>query len=275
MFIRVILIGLLYFNISVAQTFEITPDMYKFSPNSITGIYLCTPKHVLDGDCSDVDKEYYDNLARITLGGYEIGILYVNKEKTIAFKGAFSPGSAERLITIFKKYPDVKTLTLSSQGGADGEVYKIVEYIKANNLKTWVPVRRMCLSACAIVFLSGNEKTLDGQLGLHIGEFFIEDPFLVRNLDATKSTIKTAIYESNIYLMRRVRLFLEWGISLSLLDAVIEEKGNMLVFTSLDEIFNFNSLTDAKGYIRSHEEIIKYAKDQPAKNFDFQKYEPL
>ena len=271
----IILISLFSFNISIAQSFKFTPDMYEYSPNSLTGVYLCTPRHVEEGDCSDVDQEYYDRLARITLGSYEIGILYVNGEKTIAFKGPFSPGSSDRLISVLEQNPNVKILTLASQGGSEEESYKVAKYVTENNLDTWIPVRRLCLSACSVVFLSGNQKTLDGQLGLHMGKFFMQDPTLFRDFESAKKTVNIAVYESRVYLMKKVRLFLEWGISLSLIDAMLEIEGDYLIFTSLDEIFNFDSNVPKDQHIKSLDEMSKYAREQPVKNFDFQNYEPL
>ncbi len=257
---------------AIAQDIKITPDMYEYSPNSITGVYLCTPTHVLNGDCSDVDKEYYDNLARISLGAYEVGILKVNNKKTIAFKGPLSPGSSEVLIDLLSKHQDVETLVLSSQGGSEEEAYKIASYVKERGLDTWVPVRRMCLSACTPIFFSGKNMILDGQLGLHTGKFHITDPYLVRNLDAAKETIQNAIYENDVFMMKRVRLFLELKIPLSLIDSMIAAKGEFLVFTDLNDVLNYNPEIN---YVKSLSEMSEYSKDQPARNFDFQSYEQL
>jgi hypothetical protein len=255
-----------------AQDIKLTPEHYKHSPNSITGVYVCTPTHVKNGDCKDVDKEYYDNLARMTLGAYEIGALYVGGEKTIAFKGPLSPGSADVLIEILKNNPDVRTLTLSSQGGSEEEAYKIVEYVEAQKLRTWVPSKRMCLSACVAIFLSGSEKKLDGQLGMHSGTFYLNDQYLVRDLEAARKTIAEALYQSDIYTMKRVRMFLKLGLDLRIIDAMIAAKGDYLVFYSMAEVKAFDS---NRNYLKTTAEMVEFSKAQTLDNFDFEKYVQL
>ena len=263
---------LLWTSLSYGQDIKITPDMYKYSENSITGVYLCTPSHVLSGDCKDVDDEYYDNLARISLGSYEIGLLFVNGQKTVALKGPLSPGVSQNLIRILNEYDDVSTLVLSSQGGSEEEAYKIADYIKEKKMNTWVPTRRMCLSACVPIFLSGELKTLDGQLGLHTGKFYISDPYQVRNLEAARETIKEALYQNDLYTIKRVRMFLDLNIPLSLIDAMIAARGKYLVFTSINQLLEFDPSLD---YIRTLEEMSEFSRSQPAYNFNFQSYKQL
>lgn len=252
-----------------SQDIKITQDLFKYSPNSITGVYVCTPLHVENGDCRDVDQEYYDNLARITLGSYEIGLLTVNGVKTVAFKGPLSPGAADNLLRIMKNQPDVETLILSSEGGSEEESYKIADFVKSNKISTWVPVKRMCLSACVAIFLSGEEKILDGQLGMHMASFFLQDPYQVRNLEASKKTINKALYENNVYMMKRVKVFLREGISLSIIDSMIALKGKFLIFTDLEEVYNYNSEID---YQRSYEEMLVYLRAQDLSDFKVSEY---
>lgn len=252
-----------------AQDIKLTPDLYEYSENSITGVYLCTPTHVENGDCKDVDQEYYENLARITLGIYEIGILEVNNEKTMAFKGPISPGAADALINILKKYPEIKKLTLSSQGGAVEDAYKIADYISKNNYDTWVPVRRMCLSACVPIFLSGKNKIMDGQLGLHTGKFQILDPYQVSSVKKASETLQEAVYQNDKLMMKRVRLFIKLGLSLDIIDKMIEARGDYLVFKSLKELYDFSH---EKNYIKTLGQMSEYAKNQQVFNFEFLGY---
>lgn len=258
--------------LTLAQDIKLTPDLYEYSPNSITGVYVCTPTHVKNGDCTDVDKEYYDNLARITLGAYEIGLLEVNNTKTIAFKGPLSPGSAATLISILDNNPEIDTLALSSQGGSEEEAYKIADYVKHHQLNTWVPVRRMCLSACSSIFLSGHEKTLDGILGLHTGTFYINDSYQIRNLEAARKTIQEAMFQNDQFMMKRIRLFTSLGISLDVVDAMIEAKGKFLTFLSMEELLSFDPNKD---YVKTTEEMLEISRNLPVKNFDFQNYTQL
>ena len=265
---------ILVFSSSVfAQDIKLTPDLYEFSRNSITGVYLCTPKHVESGDCSDVDDEYYENLALISLGSYEIGLLKVNGIETIAFKGPMSPGAGENLIRTLERFKGrVDTLTLSSQGGSTDEAYKIAAYVKENKLKTWVPVRRMCLSACSFVFLNGEEMVLDGLLGLHSGSYHLQDPYQIRDVDAANETIKKALYENDTYLLKQVRLFLELGIDLDVIDDSTDAKGEFLIFDDLERLLNYDSSID---YVRSSEEMVRMSKAQSVRNFNFESYDQL
>ncbi len=257
---------------SFAQDVELTPEMYEFSPFSVTGVYLCTPRHVESGDCTDVDKEYFDNMARLTLGVYEVGILTVNHSRAMAFKGPLSPGSAQVLIGLLKSHPDIETLVLSSQGGSEEEAAQISEYVQSHHLKTWVPARRMCLSACVSIFLSGSEMTLDGLIGLHTGSYFLSDNYKVRNLEAAKETIDQALYENNKFMMNRVRLFLKLNLDLHLIEAMNEARGEFLIFTSLTELFSYDK---TKNYVLSLDDALIYSKGQEYFNFDFQSYEQL
>ena len=55
----------------------------------------------------------------------------------------------------------------------------------------------------------------------------------------------------------------------------LEIDDDYLTFTSLDELFNFESYTNKHDYIKSLDEMSKYARHQLITNFDFQKYEHL
>lgn len=269
---KIILLSLITVLSSYAQDIKLTPDMYEYSENSLTGVYLCTPKHVEDGDCKDVDQEYYENLARLSLGMYEIGLLSVNNEETIAFKGPLSPGAAENLISILKRYPHIKTLTLSSQGGSLEDAYEIAAYVEKHQISTWVPVRRICLSACVPIFLSGKTMTLDGQLGLHTGTFQLHDPYQIKDLETARKTIQEAVYKNDQFMLKRVRLFIKLGIPLTVINDMIEAKGDFLVFTSLEDLIQYNP---KQNHIRSMKEMSSYSKSQEAVNFDFQNYQQL
>ncbi len=270
--IQMIFLVLSFSSLSFSQDIKLTPDLYEFSPFSVTGVYLCTPRHVESGDCTDVDKEYYDNMARITLGIYEIGLLEVNGEKTIAFKGPLSPGAADVLIEILEDHPEITKLTLSSQGGSEEESYKIADYIKERSMDTWVPTQRMCLSACVAIFLSGKEKLSDGLIGMHTGQYFLNDSYQVRNLEAAQETISQAMYENNIYMLRRVQMFLELNIDLSLIQAMNEARGEFLVFSTMQEILNYDH---RKNYVLDLTELLELSKSKPTTNFDFQSYTQL
>ncbi|MEO0335610.1 MAG: hypothetical protein AAF202_04420, partial [Pseudomonadota bacterium] len=46
-FLALSLLLLVFISLSSrAQDIELTPEMYEFSENSVTGVYVCTPRHV-------------------------------------------------------------------------------------------------------------------------------------------------------------------------------------------------------------------------------------
>jgi hypothetical protein len=255
-----------------AQDVPLTPEMYEYSPKSITGVYVCTPMHVKNGDCRDVDAAYYESLAVINLGIYEIGFLEAKGRKTLAFKGPLSPGSADNLIRFINQFPEVDTIVLSSQGGSEEEAYKIADIIRLRKLKTWVPPQRMCLSACSVIFLSGSEMILDGLLGLHSGTFYIADMYLLKDMESAQKTINKATYESEFFLMKRVHLFNELALSLDIIDAMVAAKGEFLFFKSVDELYSFDK---NKNYILPIEKALEYTKSQDIKKFEFKSYKQL
>jgi hypothetical protein len=256
----------------LAQDIPITEDMLEYSENSLTGVYLCTPRHVEQGDCSDVDPEYFENLAHATLGRYEVGVLRVNGEDTIALNGPLSPGSAANIISFFESHPHITTFVLASPGGSEIESWLLVDYIKENGLNTWVPSKRYCLSACTQVFLAGHQQVLDGLLGFHTGSYYLPSQYPVRNLEAAQETLSNAIYENNQFQLRRVRLFLENEISLDLLDAMNEARGEFLVFENLEDL---NQVSNKSDWIMSVEELKQRALSQEVVNFNFESYTPL
>ncbi len=254
-----------------SQDIKITKELYEYSENSITGVYVCTPAHVDNGDCRDVDQEYYDNLALISLGSYEIGILEVNGEKTMAFKGPLPPGSAENLIGWLEKHPDITKLTLSSQGGSMSEAIKIAQYVQDRKLDTWVPVRRMCLSACTLIFLAGENLSLDGQLGFHTGEFLIRDPYLISDLERAKKTFETALYENNLFHHHLTSLFVAKGIPLELNLSMVEAEGDYIVYSNLEDLAGL----PISEPISDLSDLIEFSKNQATVNFEFQSYTQL
>jgi hypothetical protein len=256
----------------VAQDIPLTPDMYEYSENSITGVYLCTPRHVEQGDCSDVDPEFFENLAHATLGAYEVGLLRVNGEDTIALNGPLSPGAAANIIAFFNSHPHVQTFVMASPGGSEEEAWQLVDYIQERGLNTWVPARRYCLSACTTVFLAGQQQMLDGLLGFHVGSYFLPSTYPVRSREAAQETIANAIFENNDFLLRRVRLFLSQGIALDLLAAMNQARGKFLVFDDLVDIRDF----DVDGnWIMTVDDLKQRALNQEAVNFNFESYQAL
>ena len=260
----------------LAQDIRLTPDMFEYSENSINGVYLCTPQHVEDGDCRAVDDEYYTNLALISMGSYDIGLLTVNGIKTIAFKGPLSPGSGDILVKILKKHPEVKTLVLSSTGGMQEDAFKIIDYIKNKDYTTWVPAKRACLSACSSIFLSGTTRILEGQLGLHTGIYKLRHISQVRDMEVAQDTVNEALFQNNTYLLKKIEIYTNLGLPFSkvsrLMETIVDAKGEFLVFHSMEELTSFDPSNE---YIKTMDEIGATVKTQELINFEFNNYEPL
>lgn len=260
-------------NVVAGQPFQITEEMMEYSSNSITGVYLCTPSHVEAGDCSDVDQEYYDNLARLSFGSYDISRLVINGETYIGFKGGLSAGSSVALISVLEENKDVDTILLSSAGGDVFEAENISQYIISNNLNTWVPTTRLCLSACAHVFLSGMDPILDGQLGIHTMWFELPDLYSVRDLNSANETIENIVYDYGIHTVRRLQVYVKQGIDALMLEgAILNARGDFLIFRDIENLINFDP---QKNHVIDMDDVISYAEEQEVVNFNLTENELL
>ncbi len=72
-----------------------------------------------------------------------------------------------RLGRALHRFPDVKTLTLSSQGGTIYDGLSMATTIREYGLKTIIPSGGECYSACAYLFFAGTEREAQGKLGVH------------------------------------------------------------------------------------------------------------
>ncbi len=68
--------------------------------------------------------------------------------------------------------PDAKVLVLGSPGGYVASALIIADEVHSRGMSTVIPEDASCFSACSFIFLAGNERRVDGQLGVHqmIGE---------------------------------------------------------------------------------------------------------
>ncbi len=65
------------------------------------------------------------------------------------------------------RFPDVKTLTLSSQGGTVYDGLSMATTIREYGFKTIIPSGGECNSACAYLFFAGTKREAQGKLGVH------------------------------------------------------------------------------------------------------------
>ncbi len=83
------------------------------------------------------------------------------------FSGLVDFGLTEALRKLVTEHPNVKRVILDSRGGYIAEARGAVTVLRAEEIATHVSGQ--CESACALIFVGGNERTLgpEGRLGLH------------------------------------------------------------------------------------------------------------
>jgi ATP-dependent protease ClpP protease subunit len=65
------------------------------------------------------------------------------------------------------RYPDIRTLVISSPGGSVYAALAMSYNIRLTGLKTHIEADGSCTSACAYLFFAGAERTAEGPLGVH------------------------------------------------------------------------------------------------------------
>ncbi|MBL4600880.1 MAG: hypothetical protein JKX93_18110 [Rhizobiaceae bacterium] len=87
------------------------------------------------------------------------------------------------LLNTIAKYPNAKTVILSSEGGLIYAARALANTIIAKNFDT--QVTKQCASACTIVFMAGNHRTIgeNAKLGFHRYKFEIQNPIRKASLN--------------------------------------------------------------------------------------------
>lgn len=83
----------------------------------------------------------------IVIGG-EPGVVYVY--------GSIDPALVERVIT--QDPIEIKRLELNSGGGKLRAAIEIAEFVRKNNLETYVGRYQLCASACTVIFQAGVKR---------------------------------------------------------------------------------------------------------------------
>ncbi|MDB5592667.1 hypothetical protein [Enterovirga sp.] len=85
----------------------------------------------------------------------------------IRLRGEIGEGTAHHLRQLLRAHPEVRLLSLSSDGGLVDEAEQMGDTVAALGLSTYVPDG--CLSACTLVFVRGRERLVasSGRLGFH------------------------------------------------------------------------------------------------------------
>lgn len=85
----------------------------------------------------------------------------------ITLNGDIDVNSALSFRRALQAAPDAKLVTLNSPGGNVQMGLLIADDIHQRKLATYIPKGSKCYSACSFVFLAGNERKVDGELGVH------------------------------------------------------------------------------------------------------------
>jgi hypothetical protein len=85
----------------------------------------------------------------------------------ITLNGDIDVNSALSFRRALQAAPDAKLVTLNSPGGNVQMGLLIADDIHQRKLATYISKGSKCYSACSFVFLAGNERKVDGELGGH------------------------------------------------------------------------------------------------------------
>lgn len=81
--------------------------------------------------------------------------------------GPVATNDAYYLDQYIRAYQPSKVI-MTSEGGSSNEGYALARVLSAHQVHVEVPKGYMCMSACAVAFLGGATKTIDGMLGFHV-----------------------------------------------------------------------------------------------------------
>jgi len=91
--------------------------------------------------------------------------------------------------------PGVRILVLNSPGGAVDSALVVAQEVKRRGLRTYVPKRMGCYSACAYIFFAGADRQVDGELGVHQISTEVNDLVLAQT---TLGDVLDALYEFGV-----------------------------------------------------------------------------
>ena len=111
-------------------------------------------------------------------------ISYSDDPSTLVLSGDIELGITRSLATFFSTDPTIRKLILQSEGGNVYEARGVSRLVRVNKIDTHIDHR--CVSACTIIFVSGNHRTMrDGsRLGFH--RYRMDTNVFVPNVEADK-----------------------------------------------------------------------------------------
>lgn len=90
-----------------------------------------------------------------------------NHPDVITLNGEIDVNSALNFRRALQAAPNAKLISLNSPGGNVQMGLLIADDIHQRKLTTYIAKQSKCLSACSFIFLAGDERKVDGSLGVH------------------------------------------------------------------------------------------------------------
>ena len=95
------------------------------------------------------------------------GTITKHKDGHGVFVGDFTRGTEQQIARFLNANPNVKAISLNSNGGVLGEGVRTGRLFDKRKIDTHVVRGARCISACAMAFLGGPAQQLDGTVAFH------------------------------------------------------------------------------------------------------------
>lgn len=176
---------------------------------------------------------YVDMLRYVvkSVGKYEITLLEDGKELSVL--GTLEYGVSEDVEKVLSRNPDVWVIHLGSFGGRLSEGRKLADVIKRFQLATYT--RSRCMSACAIAFVSGEQRILNKNASLG---FHMFDASNLARMDASEREYYVAHKIS-----REERYFIDAGISSEFIGKIYDTTNIDMWYPTVDELIHSGVVT--------------------------------
>jgi len=165
---------------------------------------------------------YQEPLSTVIIGG-EPGVVYIY--------GWIGPDLAEQIISM--NPTKIKRIELNSGGGKLNAAFTIAEFIRKNNLKTYVGEYQICASACTIIFQAGVKRIAhETAVFMYHYAFDRTGPKRKKRVPNIKST----------HLM--FQRLIEYGAATELIGKI--KPGRDFDLTGLNDMLKYNIVTDVE-----------------------------
>jgi|GEM_PF-4088105 len=98
---------------------------------------------------------------------YEPFVYDTERPEVLELVGAINHRAAVLFKLALNDFPDVTTLSLSSEGGSVYAALPAAYDVRVAGLRTSIPEGATCASACSYLFFAGADRSAEGRLGVH------------------------------------------------------------------------------------------------------------